>query len=318
MSTTGMTWHHSPEKKAEFNRRRKKTTMERYGVENAAQSPEVQAKFQATVAKRRESGFVHKTWHYSPEQKERIAAKRKYTMLERYGVEYSMQSPELLNKSRETSLRKYGSKSFTQTQVYVDKSKSTNVQKYGTDWANQSPRVKEKITSSLKAKYGVANHGELKSIEWKRSHGKAILELSETGMTDSAIADQLNLNLPTVSKFLRSNGIRPGNITVPEMQIVDLLETKFPDAEFTIHDHTTLIRERGRPLEIDILIPEARLGIEVNGEYWHANDHPGYMHEKYKLAKKAGIDLLCVSVGQRFSDGTMDIIDSLIRGNTNA
>lgn len=315
MSTTGMTWHHSPEKKAEFNRRRKRTTMERYGVENAAQSPEVQAKFQATIAKRRETGFVHKTWHYSPEQKERIAAKRKHTMMERYGVENSMQSPEVLAKSRETSLRKYGTSSFTQTQAYIDKSKNTNLRKYGTDWANQSSRVKEKMASSIKAKYGVTNHGELKSIEWKRAHGEAILELSETGMTDSAIADRLNLNLPTVSRFLRSNGIRPGNITVPEMQIVDLLESKFPNVDFTIHDHTTLIRKHGRPLEIDILIPEVHLGIEVNGEYWHENDREGYMGEKYALAKEAGIDLLCISVTQKFTDDTMDIVENLIRGS---
>lgn len=48
-------------------------------------------------------------------------------------------------------------------------------------------------------------------------------------------------------------------------------------------------------LHIDIWLPEKRLGIEYNGNYWHTEERVGNKHrEKYERAKAAGIRLIQV------------------------
>lgn len=48
--------------------------------------------------------------------------------------------------------------------------------------------------------------------------------------------------------------------------------------------------------EIDIYVPEKKIGIEFNGLYWHseAHKHQKYHYEKWKAAKDAGIQLIQV------------------------
>ena len=59
--------------------------------------------------------------------------------------------------------------------------------------------------------------------------------------------------------------------------------------EFIPHD-----REKIWPLELDIYIPNHKLGIEVHGTYWHSLGHPLRHQQKFLKAKKAGIDLFQV------------------------
>lgn len=76
-----------------------------------------------------------------------------------------------------------------------------------------------------------------------------------------------------------------------------------------------LKRENQYPLEIDIYLPDYKIGIEVHGLYWHseASKHfQKYRHkDKYILAKQHGIQLF-----QFFEDELnfkLDIIQSLLR-----
>lgn len=79
-------------------------------------------------------------------------------------------------------------------------------------------------------------------------------------------------------------------------------------------------------LEIDIYIPQLKLGIECNGEYWH--DKYAYEQDKYNnsenteemykenYCKSHGINLIHVWDSQEF-DEIKEIIDSAIKDNRN-
>lgn len=72
-------------------------------------------------------------------------------------------------------------------------------------------------------------------------------------------------------------------------------------------------------LEIDIYIPDKRIGIEVNGLYWHSEEHKDkYYHlNKTELAKRDGISLIHVfedAYQKRFS-GVKNYILSKVKTN---
>lgn len=86
-------------KDLKFNRI-KNTMLEKYGVEYAAQSPELYAKQEITM--RLKYGF------YSAVQNEAVKQKIRDTNLERYGCEYGLSNKEVIKKREKTNLERYG------------------------------------------------------------------------------------------------------------------------------------------------------------------------------------------------------------------
>lgn len=91
----------------------KNTTMEKYGVEHAAQSKE-------------------------------IGEKIKTTNLEKYGFEYGLKNIEVKEKRKQTNLNKYGYENPLQRDEIKEKSRKTCLEKYGVKYAMQCPEIIEK------------------------------------------------------------------------------------------------------------------------------------------------------------------------------
>lgn len=81
--------------------------------------------------------------------------KMRIIMLERYGVEYAMQSPIIREKVKEISMEKYGVCHYTQSQVVKDKMVYNNKEKYGVANVFQADFVKDKIKETNLERYGV-------------------------------------------------------------------------------------------------------------------------------------------------------------------
>lgn len=58
-----------------------------------------------------------------------------------------------------------------------------------------------------------------------------------------------------------------GNTSKSENEIVDYIKSSFPSLKLSLNDMTLL---NGK--EIDILIPQLKIGIEFNGLYWHSEE----------------------------------------------
>lgn len=79
---------------------------------------------------------------------------------------------------------------------------------------------------------------------------------------------------------------------------------------------TVLPRDKSIGMEIDILIPSKKIGIELDGLYYHSDaspkDNRNKHQEKQKLAYKHGITLLrFVDIGE--TNGKLDIVKSIIK-----
>lgn len=114
---------------------RKMTCLEKYGVENAAQSDSVQVKM-------------------------------KKTCKERYGVENAAQSEIIKEKVRKTCIKRYGKSSYLGTDECKEATKKY-CNNYNVDCISQIPEVKEKIKKTCKEKYGVENVAQSKIIKEK-------------------------------------------------------------------------------------------------------------------------------------------------------
>ena len=102
----------------------KKTSMERYGVDNAAKS---------SVFKR----------------------KAIETSLKRYGVEYPTQSDVVKRKTRSTCLKKYGVPAYFQCKDMKQKSEQTCLERYGVLHYLSNNDARKRISKTMLEKYGV-------------------------------------------------------------------------------------------------------------------------------------------------------------------
>lgn len=75
-----------------------------------------------------------------------------------------------------------------------------------------------------------------------------------------------------------------------------------------------------KPKELDIYLPELKLALEYNGEYWHdeiKKRKPGYHKEKQKACEKKGIKLIEVWDSEwhadkdRFKNLIQEVINSI-------
>ena len=132
--------------------KRKKTMLEKYGVEHALQN-------------------------------KKFMKKAKNTMLEKYGAENSANSIEIQEKNKKTIREKYGVEYITQSKEFKDTSKKTKKEKYGNEYYNNHNQIKEtkkeiynnenfnnreKSNETCLEKYGVENVSQSDIIKNKK------------------------------------------------------------------------------------------------------------------------------------------------------
>lgn len=212
-------------------------------------------------------------------QIEKVKEKIKKTVLEKYGVENVMNLPEIQARVKATMLEKYGVENYAQTSEYRQKVIAANLKKYGVPyhqqkeihhfdiWIDRDKMVK--LIESLAEKptvYDLATYFNLKDITvvYDRMHDWHLDDLVKWKPCRSHYEDE-------IIEFLSSLGI----------------------TDLSLNNRKVLEGQ-----EIDIFIPDYRIGIEFNGDYWHSDlfccDHNGrstYHQDKSLLAEKKGVFL---------------------------
>lgn len=141
-------------------------------------------------------------------------------MIEKYGAEYTTQSPVLLAKKHATSKQRYGSETFTNR----EKSIQTNLERYGVKYAGfQDEKSKELSRQTCLKKYGVEYTAQVPEIREKQrlsSYNKPKLYLDDCSvitfdsmpevyyyfwLKDNNIAFEYNKCYPKT--YVDSNGI---------------------------------------------------------------------------------------------------------------
>jgi hypothetical protein len=294
----------TPEQKEDMRKKQEMTLLERYGVTNAMQSPEVLARIEAENIKK-----YGVPYHL---QREEVKAKTKQTLINKYGVDTPFASQEILKKAHNTTKDKYGGLMTHARKGAYDKYDGKNpfhvpevqakrseamVAKYGTEHALQNPEIYESMLRSNLTKYGRANPAQMHYSPDLWDILKDPNKFLETvkGRSSVQVAQDWHVSSDLILRYARKHGVLEHmNFSPRSAMEEDLTEwlTK-QDIPFKRNDKLVL---RGK--EIDVLLPAHNLGIELNGLYQHSElageKDPKYHWHKTKGCEIKGIQLLHV------------------------
>jgi hypothetical protein len=171
---------------------RRKTLLEKYGVDWNFKIPEVQAK-------------------------------KRQTLMEHYGVTNPFQSEVIKQQIRDDNIKKYGVPNSLQREDVKQKVMATNMERYGVAWTLADPKLQERIRQTNQERYGVDNPLQNREISLRAlrttkkltliRHWKTGEELVCTGSYEVAFVNWCNhqqidfdWQIPIMTPFLTKVG----------------------------------------------------------------------------------------------------------------
>ena len=293
------------DRRSEYMRKRKQTLLERYGAENYV-----------NLDKMRETNLKK----YGVEivsQNEKIKEKNKLKLKER-------NYDEVLKKRKETLLEKYGNENY----FNMEKMKETNLKKYGVEFISQNKEIREKISKTLKQnyrcdfdkvrktmveRYGVPYKGQMdiKNIDEYLNLTKEFLEekfIKDDKFDIKSLQEYFNINESTAYKIKKKFDIKISTINTMQYYIFENIKTE----NKILNDRKVI-----KPFELDIVLPNIKLGIEYNGLMYHSegsfnkgriqNLDKNYHLYKLEICNLKGYDLFHI-----FESDNIDIWLSMI------
>jgi very-short-patch-repair endonuclease len=242
----------------------------------------------------------------------------KNTLLTSKGVTNVMQLPEVKQKVSETTQERYGCSWYVQTDKFKHEAGVTNNENYGVTYPAQHQSVLQKIRNTVVQKYGRLSP---RSYEKNRQdHYERVLlraeELHITVHTDlnehASLAEQLltyshtcGESWQTEAKYLPA---------CPVCHRGSKVEKMFKEwaaslgVEVRFNDRSII-----SPLELDVVFPDKKLAIEINGLYWHCDEqNRTSVLEKTNLCAAAGIQLITIWEHEWLDEPTRDKIRNII------
>lgn len=294
----------------------KKTNLKKYGTEYSFQSNDVKNKIKETNLKKygtehyNNSVQIKKTLNNKSEKEWRdIINKREQTYKKKTGYSNPFENPDVKQKIRQTNLKKYGTEIASQSDSVKQKISATKLNY--TDEENTLINLKRSDTC-LKL-YGKSTISQLDFIKEKISQSKKEHNLQKydnvKSIIDSRIFccycndEQCNLCkdkefLITRSMYLKRQKHNEELCTIknPINHSSSYEEKDFRNFISEIYKKNIIYNDRQilKGKEIDVYIPELKLGFEFNGIYFHSELYKSksYHQEKTILAQKSDISLI--------------------------
>ena len=319
----------NPMQSAEIQSKAKATNLEKYGVESLFQSKEYRQKVSDDYFAK--TGYRHhwenpevraksvSTWGAtSPLKLAEVRDKIKQTSIERYGVDNVWKNPEVREKIKETNLEKYGVENPLSNADIRAKCAKTSEERYGKPFYAQTDdgrlavlRYPEKLPYlnefqenpiAFIDKYFPDRKPSLKDIE------------DMVGATTWSI----NASLQKFKCFDKVDYV----YSYMEREVYDALKQIDPDIEIVTNTHKIIT-----PYELDIYLPDYKIGIECNPTSTHNSSvncfahldgdtprgpkAPTYHKSKTDMCEKAGVFLFHI-FGYEWAH-RKDVIISMLR-----
>lgn len=284
-----------------------------------------------TAIKKRNKTCIDRYGKTTKPQSNKTKLKRKETCVVKYGTDVVSKNVDIQNKARNSKLNEYGDCNFNNrqlaTKTCIDrygvenvsqhekfklKRKATFVDRYdGIGFASEI--INDKIEKTVYSRYGVNNimHSDeysSKAIDIRNfnHYGKDKYELLNKHLdklylyyvntpneTLTTLSEKYGISRHTISEYFtkkefdilhrKSNGRSYGEIELE--RIVMKID---PTCNITRNDRNVIY-----PKEIDLYLPDYKVGIEFHGSYWHTKDRVNDLHyDKAAMAYHAGICLL--------------------------
>lgn len=272
---------------------------------------------QLCQTKKRQEVFMLRYGTIHPTQNLQVKEKRKQTFIERFGCDNPAKTKEVQEKIKQTNVTKFGFENASQSPNIVAKRRQTNFERYGYTDARKNKNVQQKIENTMVEKHGVEHYGYKQRLDFE-----GILKACKDYIPQFEYSEYLNKSTPMPYLCIIHNKTFNTTITAlhnnthqcPECQVTSFIEQELQDFVQQYCPNALLnSRKIISPFELDVYIPEHKLGLEMHGLYWHSEAFKKrtYHKEKYLAAQKEGIYLF-----QIYEDEWRDkkeIVQSIIR-----
>ena len=303
----------------------KKTCLEKYGVDHYSKTDEYKEKMTATC--------LEKFGTVRPLQNEVIKEKARATNQQRYGGNGPTCNENIKRKVRETTTDHYGGFTF-QSDVLKEKVKQTNLERYGCENPMQSEAIQTKAKQTCLERYGHENYrssdvGIASSISdpskfeqfknFKTATKEFILTNYDKSPTLQKLSEDCGVDPATSSMYVlraQCQELVSYKPFIVETQVVDFLHDLDPHIQIKRRDRATIT-----PYEIDIYLPDYKIGFECNPtvthnssfvDPWGASPKSYKYHQmKSQLAQEQGVFLFHI-FGYEWNN-RRDVVKSMIR-----
>ena len=234
---------------------------------------------------------------------------RRENTIIKHGVEHTSQLKIVKEKQKLTNINKWGFVSPAAAESVKKKQKETNLDRYGVEYTYFNDDIRNKM---IKTRYNKYNsyikqlYPDLDINVIRESEFQIKCDKCKKTFNISSVLLRHRKLLYKTELCTICNPIGSYKITSGHQEIIDYINSL--GIKCLINDRSIL---NGK--EIDIYLPDHRIGIEYNGVYWHSEIHKpkNYHIEKYKLADKNDCKLLQIW-GDDWSSKS-EIIKSRIR-----
>ena len=212
-------------------------------------------------------------------QSDKIAT-YKNTIKSKYGVVNYFQTNECKDKIKQTCLKKYGVDNYQSTDDFKQKVKLTKLERYGNENYNNICKNKQTCLE----RYGVDNatkkHDKIEYYDILNSYEKTIEYIKENNIINVRhLAMTMGMKEGYVQKIINEYDLKQMfdySKSRYELEIQNLIPSSF---------NMKKNYKYNKLKELDIYIPELKLGIEINGNYWHSEDVKG-KYAQYNKSKE--------------------------------
>ena len=269
----------------ETKRKRKESCLEKYGTESVLSSDIIREDIKKTNLLK--YGFEH------PMKSEVIKEKSKKTSLENWGVDNPSKSEEIKEKRKISFLENWGVDHPMKSEVIKEKSKNTSLINWGVTSPMKSDIVKKKIEEVKIQNWGFKNNNlneDFRKKNYKISNDFRYIKYTGNGISQFCceFGHRFELSSDIYShrnKEYLCHVCYPKNISYKELELYNFIKLIYSG---------DIIQSYRDELEIDIYLPELKLGFEFNGLYWHSEEFKErwYHINKTKYFENKGIRIV--------------------------
>jgi hypothetical protein len=301
-----------------FKENFKKTSLEKWGVEHPMMNKDIREKSKNT--------FLKRLGVDNPSKSKQIQNKIKHNNKIKYGVEHTSKLEQVKLKVKLTKLNRYGDENYNNIEklketiskfsskdwlIISEKSKKTKLHRYGDENYNNIEKIKQSI--------GLLTENDWKKISEKRritnvqKWGEDNISKSESFRSKFKICKDNNyIKYLSKSKslFYCENGhnfaistdshLHRRKLNLPLCTVCNPIGDLKSIKEKELYEYIKsiykgkVVQSYRDGLEIDIYLPELKVGFEFNGLYWHSElyKHKNYHLDKTNHFKERGIRLI--------------------------
>ena len=260
------------------------------------------------IKKRKQEKSIQKYGTNTPAQSQIIKNKIIKTNLEKWGANSPMCDDSVLKKSKETLMKNWGVDNPSKSEVLVEKRiesfkisdfkenfKKTSIERYGVDhpWMNEDIHNKtieffyqsyrQRIESKIDENYKFFGFSKGTSTYLNFYCGKC----------------KLNFDILTYQFYYRINSKISictncfpisDNSSISQIELYDFIKDNY-DGEIILNTKDFI-----NPYEIDIYLPDIKIGFEFNGVWWYSDKFKdkNYHQKKIQIAEDRGIKLIMI------------------------